>query len=250
VITIPELLETLAVQTKDGDNYGDSLIQQLRAARYSSTGNARVGSTAAASERSTLNLSADILWIEVTENIAGYYSAAVDEVQLRLVRKLPEHFLQGWGYAVLARLARHDDTPDVEAAIAAGTVEKLTDMAQAIRDLLDPITGVLRITCPVCGLAQVEVGDGELRAMTATIVRASRPGEELVVLCRNPACNGQWVGDQAAIQLGRQTNQVIDPEKIREARSAQPEWVETEPRRFESFDPANPDHAALRKTVA
>lgn len=248
--TIPELLEAIVVQTKDGDLYGESQIDQLRKARYASVGGTRTGATDPA-ETTVMNLAADLVWVEVTQNVAGYYSAAVTDVPLRTVRKLPELYIHGWVAAVLARIARREDDDADTALLAASTLEKLQEISNSIMNLIDPVARPLRIECPVCGLSQIEVGEKELRVLTATIVRVSRPGEELVIVCRNPACNGQWIGDQQIINLGRQTNEIIDPEKIREARStATVEITWDEPtKRVEPYDPTNPDHVALRRTV-
>lgn len=240
--TIDELVEELAVQTVSAGLSGPPLLQQLREAIGGGTSKNAAG--AGEQWRIPLNAAASATWDRISAEIGAMFSGSTD---LRS-SPVPQVNLLAWAAAFSAAAARGEFVDSAgkpnRAEYETNAIATLQGWADSIRALLDPPrTKHLVVPCPWCGAQRIQIGEGDAAIVTDAIVLEYRAGVDLIAYCRNPGCDGLWVGDAEVIQLGRAAEVGLDVDAIREARAVQPDVVEED--REEPFDPEKPEHSRL-----
>lgn len=185
----------------------DPLLEELRAAIHSSTGQTHSGHSPA-NERSSLNLQAFTIYEDIAGRIASMYATATDQRP----DQSPELNLTGW-FDAFAAAHKTGDVIETQMAVA---WERLTNMIDRIVDLFDPpVSKEITEPCPVpgCGARYVGSDDGN---QVAALNAQYRRGGHVTAACR--ACGTEWFGESRLVELARGINASTDFEQLAEIR--------------------------------
>lgn len=184
----------------------EPLLSQIRQAMYGDLGKTEGGRSAAAQERSVLDITAFTLY----EDISGRIESFHNHLTRKPKRATPEETLRAWYVAFDSnyRAGKYSD------AQMRKVLQQLMRFAGRIRGHFDqPRIKELAGACPVetCGLAFTKSENGSAQsALYATY----KNGEQPVVKCRG--CGAEWVGERTLLELGYYLGATVDEDTLRE----------------------------------
>jgi len=184
----------------------EPLLERIRKAMYGDLGRTEGGKSAAAQERSVLDVTAFTIYEDITGRIEAFHRFLTGEPK----RDSPEETLRAW-YVIFDSNYRAGKYTDGQ----------MTRVASQLASFVRRISGhfdqprVMEIDgeCPQfeCGLSHTKTADG---AIQSALFSAYRPGEKPTVKCRG--CGAEWAGEETLIQLGRYLGANVDEDALRE----------------------------------
>lgn len=184
----------------------DPLLAQIRQAMYGDLGKTEGGRSAAAQERSVLDIGAFTIYEDITGRIEAFHQQLTGKPK----RPTPEETLRAWFVAYDSNY-RGGKYTDAQVRRVLG---QLLRFAGRIRGHFDqPRVKELAGACPVetCGLAFTKAENGATQsALYATYKR----GEQPAVRCRG--CGSEWVGERTLLELGYYLGANVDEETLRD----------------------------------
>lgn len=184
----------------------EPLLEQLRVGMYGDMGKTESGKSAAAQERSVLDITAFTMYEDITGRIEAYHRHLTGKPK----RDLPEDTLRAWYVAFDSnyRAGKYTDGQMLR------TLRQLEQFAARIKAHFDPprvkeIAGA----CPNdgCGIAEVNAPDGSRQT---ALYAAYKNGIEPSVKCR--ACGAERFGERTLLELGYHLGATVDEDTLRE----------------------------------
>lgn len=184
----------------------EPLIEQIRRAMYGDLGRTEAGKSAAAQERSVLDVTAFTIYEDITGRIEAYHHMLTKKPK----RESPEATLRSW---YVAFRSNHDAGKYSEEALQR-TLKQLRQFAGRIKGHFDqPRNKEIEGACPLeqCGVA---THTGPQGAKQTALYAIYSEGKQPSVKCRN--CGAEWTGEQTLLELGRYLGANVDEETLRE----------------------------------
>lgn len=182
----------------------DPLLEQIRQAMYGDLGATESGKSAAAQERSVLDIGAFTLYEDITGRIEAYHHHLTGKPK----RDTAEETLRAWFVAFNARhLSGNYTEPQM-----LRTLSQLNKFAGRILGYFDPPRAKeLEGPCPQCNSGSVNDGQG---ARQTALYASYKAGEQPFVRCRS--CGAEWVGERTLLELGYHLGAQVDEETLRD----------------------------------
>ena len=184
----------------------EPLLEQIRRAMYGDLGRTEGGKSAAAQERSVLDVTAFTIYEDITGRIEAYQQLLTGKPK----RTSPEATLRAW---YVAFRSNHDKGMYSEEVLRR-TLKQLRQFAGRIKGHFDqPRVKEIEGECPQeqCRLGSYPGPEG---ARQTALYAIYREGQSPSVKCRG--CGAEWEGEQTLLQLGRYLGANVDEEALRD----------------------------------
>lgn len=182
----------------------EPLLAQIRAAMYGDLGRTESGKSAAAQERSVLDITAFTIYEDITGRIEAYHRHLTRKPK----RDTPEETLRAW-YVVFDSNYR---AGKYTAQQVHRTLAQLTRFVSRIVGHFDqPRAKELEGPCPQCSVTDVKDAQG---ARQTALYASYKAGEQPFVRCRG--CGAEWFGERTLLELGYYLGAQVDEATLRE----------------------------------
>lgn len=182
----------------------DPLLQQIRSAMYGDLGRTESGKSAAAQERSVLDVAAFTIYEDITGRIEAFHQYLTKQPK----RETPEETLRAWYVAFDSQFRAGKYTEQQ----VLRTLSQLNKFASRISGHFDqPRVKEIAGPCPQCTAAHFKDTQG---ANQTSLYASYKAGEQPYVRCRG--CGAEWTGERTLLELGYHLGAQVDEDTLRE----------------------------------